>query len=90
MLKSRKIVVSGKVQGVYYRASTREVARQLGLTGWVKNMSNGDVEAITCGESADLDALQKWMQTGPDGASVTALQASEVEMQAFSDFSIIR
>ena len=90
MLKSIKVVVTGRVQGVCYRVSTQRIARQLGLKGWVKNLSDGDVEALICGEKSNVDELQRWMRLGPEGAQVDALQVCEVDWQECSDFSIQR
>lgn len=90
MLKSIKVVVTGRVQGVCYRVSTQRIARQLGLKGWVKNRSDGDVEALICGEKSNVDELQRWMRLGPEGAQVDALQVCEVDWQESGDFSIQR
>lgn len=65
--------ISGRVQGVYYRASMQEEAQKLGLTGWVMNRSNGSVEALAEGSKAKLEELIAWCQQGPAGARVTAV-----------------
>jgi len=70
----RRFVVSGRVQGVFYRASTREQAQQLGLTGWVRNCSDGSVELVACGEESVLIELESWLWQGPQYARVTAIQ----------------
>jgi len=59
--------ISGKVQGVFFRASTLEQAQMLGLTGHAKNMGDGRVEVIACGDDVCIEALQRWLQHGPRG-----------------------
>lgn len=63
-------VVSGRVQGVFYRASTREQARRLRLTGYARNLADGSVEVLACGDAAALDALERWLWEGPPAARV--------------------
>ncbi|RAO77327.1 acylphosphatase [Dyella jiangningensis] len=65
-----RFLVSGRVQGVFYRASTREQALALGLRGHAKNLSDGRVEVIASGTDAALDALEQWLWRGPSGARV--------------------
>ncbi|HEV2621212.1 MAG TPA: acylphosphatase [Frateuria sp.] len=66
-----RFLVSGRVQGVFYRASTREQALQLGLTGHARNLPDGRVEVFAYGEAAALDALERWLWQGPAAARVT-------------------
>lgn len=66
--------VTGKVQGVYFRASTKAKAEALGLSGWVKNTPEGRVEGVACGDQAALDALKAWLAEGPEFAHVTRLE----------------
>ena len=66
--------VSGRVQGVFYRASTREKAEGLGLTGYAINLRNGDVEVLACGDEAALRALEKWLWEGPPLAAVAQVK----------------
>ena len=68
-----KFVVSGKVQGVYYRASALEAARRLSLTGWVRNLADGRVEAFACGPAAALAAFETWLREGPRFAYVATV-----------------
>jgi len=65
--------VSGRVQGVFFRASTRDRARQLGLVGRARNLPDGRVEVIASGPEADLAALRRWLHDGPPQASVTGV-----------------
>ena len=66
--------VEGRVQGVYYRQSAIEVARRLGLCGWVRNRRDGSVEALATGDEKALDEFLKWCRIGPEAAKVTALE----------------
>lgn len=66
--------VSGRVQGVFFRASTRQQAQRLGLTGWAKNLPDGRVEVLACGEEAQLAQLRAWLRHGPAQARVDQLE----------------
>ncbi len=66
--------ISGRVQGVCYRASCREQALRLGLTGEVRNLPGGDVEAVVEGPRADVEELIAWCRSGPEGARVAGVQ----------------
>lgn len=78
MLQRVHIIVRGRVQGVYFRASTRDRARQLGLAGWVRNCADGSVELVAEGENAKLEQFITWCHSGPRGAAVSGV---EVEWQ---------
>jgi acylphosphatase len=67
--------VTGRVQGVYYRASMLQAAQELGVTGWVKNCPDGSVEAVAESSKAKLDELIAWCRQGPEGARVAAVDA---------------
>lgn len=64
-------IVQGRVQGVYFRAATRDRARQLGLKGWVRNCPDGNVEFVAEGEEPQLTALIAWSHEGPPAARVS-------------------
>jgi acylphosphatase len=66
-----RFLVSGRVQGVFYRASTREQALALGLAGHAKNLADGRVEVLASGSADALDALEQWLHQGPSGAEVS-------------------
>ena len=69
-----RMIVSGRVQGVFFRHSTMEEARNLGLTGWVRNLSSGDdVEIVAEGLRRNLQMLWAWAHTGPPGARVNSV-----------------
>jgi len=80
--------VSGRVQGVFFRASTRDRARQLGLVGRVCNLPDGRVEVIASGPEAALAALRSWLREGPPQAVVTGLECEPGTEKAFEGFSI--
>ena len=82
--------VRGRVQGVFYRASTEARARQLGLTGWVRNDENGDVELIACGAMQALQEFEKWLWQGPDNAHVNDVRATPAPAQIFARFEVRR
>jgi acylphosphatase len=87
----RRYVVIGRVQGVFYRASTQEAALRLGLVGWVRNCDDGSVELVACGEEPVLQQLENWLWQGPKYADVSAVEVSAVDLDmdsGFSDFSI--
>jgi acylphosphatase len=73
----RRFIVSGRVQGVFYRDSTRKKALSLGLRGWVRNLGSGDVELLAAGPESKLEELQAWLWEGPQMARVTDV-SSEV------------
>lgn len=72
----RRYLVSGRVQGVFFRASAVAVARGLGLRGFVRNLADGRVEVLAAGSEAGLQALEAWLLTGPPRARVDAVDSS--------------
>ncbi|HAW49878.1 TPA: acylphosphatase [bacterium] len=68
------ILVSGLVQGVFFRANTKDVARSLGLVGWVRNLKNGKVEVYAEGKEEDIKRLVEWCRRGPRGARVSDIK----------------
>lgn len=90
-MKRCHILVSGTVQGVFFRAFTRENAEALGLTGWVRNTLDNKVEVMIEGEEADIDEMIKKLRKGPPSAKVTDLVIEWQETKKeFSNFSILR
>jgi acylphosphatase len=79
--------IAGRVQGVYFRASTVEQARRLGVTGWVMNCPDNSVELVAEGEREELEKLISWCRSGPPGAQVREVraewEASRAEFQTF-------
>lgn len=84
----RRFLVTGRVQGVFYRASTQDAALRLGLTGWVRNLENGSVELLACGEEEKLQELERWLWQGPPHAKVEQVTAQECAEQPFTGFSM--
>ena len=72
----RRFLVSGRVQGVFYRAGTQRQARSQGITGWVRNRLDGRVEVLACGDEQQLDVFAKWLEIGPEYAKVTNIEIS--------------
>lgn len=85
-----RILVYGKVQGVFFRQSTCEKALQLGITGWVRNLPGEQVEIIASGYYEQLLELIAWCRKGPPRAIVTHLETTELSPQHFVDFIISR
>lgn len=89
-LKQVQVVIRGRVQGVYFRASMQREAKRLGLTGWVKNRPDGNVEVLAEGEEEGLKDLVGWANKGPSAARVERV---EVHWRGFSgdyaDFRIV-
>lgn len=88
MNRCRHFLVSGQVQGVFFRAATEAAARRLGVTGWVRNLADGSVELVACGEEAKLAELERWLWQGPPRARVEQVVATVIELQSFRDFSV--
>jgi acylphosphatase len=83
------MVVEGRVQGVWFRGSTEDEARALGLTGWVRNLGDGGVEVVAEGDPVKLEALVNWCRKGPTGARVTKLVSNaEPYTGEFREFKI--
>ena len=74
-----RLLISGRVQGVWFRASTREVATGLGLRGWVRNLPDGRVEVIAQGTDSQAESLIEWCREGPPGSRVARVEVFEVE-----------
>lgn len=90
MVTTFVIIVSGKVQGVYFRDSARQVALQLGVTGFVKNMHDGSVMLIATGTKEQLNSLVEWCRKGPPAARVTNVKVMEEEAHPYEGFTISR
>ncbi|MBO9201156.1 MULTISPECIES: acylphosphatase [Niastella] len=90
MEQTISIVVSGLVQGVYYRQSTKEKALELGISGIVKNLPDGNVHILATGSSDQLNELVHWCKQGPPHANVSSVDVKSVESQVFMGFVIQR
>jgi len=78
---ARRAFVSGRVQGVYFRASTRDRARELGVTGYARNLADGRVEVLACGPMTAVEQLCAWLQHGPPAARVDDVVVDTVSPQ---------
>lgn len=87
MTHCRRCLVSGKVQGVWFRETTRREATRLGLTGYALNMPDGCVEVVACGEKDGLERLGSWLWEGSSSAIVDSVVCEECELLSFSGFS---
>ncbi len=86
-MECRRCLVSGLVQGVFYRASTQRKAEELGVTGYARNLPDGRVEVLACGDRAAITALCGWLWEGPPRAEVTAVECAVVETEVPPKFS---
>ena len=83
------LIISGYVQGVFYRASTQDTARRLGLKGWVRNLPDGSVEAVFEGPVEKLKQAIDWCQNGPPGARVTKIEEKWADFKGeFDSFDV--
>lgn len=87
--RSYHVLVTGRVQGVFYRAATRERANELGVSGWVRNLPDGRVEARVEGDPGAVEDLLAWMRQGPPSAVVDELEAEPVEPERRPGFDVI-
>jgi len=84
-----KFLVSGRVQGVFFRASARDEALRLKLSGYAKNLAYGSVEVLACGEEQALDALERWLRHGPPSARVDQVRRTPVHEAAPAGFATL-
>lgn len=88
-MKALHLIIHGRVQGVWFRASTQEVAGKMKIKGWVRNTPDGAVEAHIQGNDAAVDEMFVWCRQGPPGARVDSIDSEEVEpAEEFKAFSI--
>jgi acylphosphatase len=83
-----RVVVEGRVQGVYFRDSTRRTAEELGLSGWVRNLPGGGVEAVFEGSAEAVAQAVAWTRHGPPAAVVTSLTETAEEPEGLSGFAL--
>jgi acylphosphatase len=84
------LIIKGKVQGVFYRATARDEAEKLGLTGWIKNTSEGNVEVVVNGSQELIDRYIAWCWKGPSRAKVESVEVKDLQEERFDGFQIIR
>lgn len=83
-----KCLITGRVQGVWYRASAKREADTLGITGWARNLEDGSVEVVACGSSGSLQSFYEWLKQGPRFATVDHVTRDEIQWEAFDTFDV--
>lgn len=83
-----RVVVSGRVQGVWFRETTRRIAAELGVTGWVRNLPGGDVEAVFEGPAEKVASAVAWARRGPERAVVTSVREFAEEPEGLAGFDV--
>ncbi|MCL7988672.1 acylphosphatase [Sphingobacterium sp. lm-10] len=89
-MKQWNITVTGKVQGVHFRAATKAVADQLGVKGYVVNQEDGSVFIEAVGDSFGLESIKEWCWEGPDAAAVENVQVLEVAPKNYHNFEVLK
>lgn len=84
------MIVKGKVQGVFFRASAQEAAEECGVTGWVRNTEEGDVELMASGSNEALKRFVEWCRKGPRRAVVSDVVVEQKEEETFPGFKVLR
>ncbi|HLB55802.1 MAG TPA: acylphosphatase [Coxiellaceae bacterium] len=85
-----KAIITGKVQGVFYRDNARKKANKLNITGWVKNTKNGAVELIACGDEENIKQFIEWLWKGPLFAKVMDVHSEEIAVEKFDAFTVLK
>ncbi len=89
LVMQRHYIIHGRVQGVFFRDSTRRKALELGIHGWVRNRPDGSVEAMAAGDEAALDALEQWLRGGgPPAARVEEVVSEDVRPERLDSFRV--
>lgn len=83
----RRFYISGKVQGVWFRASTKEQAIKYKLQGYAKNLADGRVEVVACGQFHELEELEAWLWQGPENSRVDDVDIEAIHFREFEGFS---
>jgi acylphosphatase len=84
------LLIKGKVQGVFYRATAKEMALKYGITGWIKNTAEGHVEAVCQGDADAIEQFILWCHEGSPRAKVQEVAVTEVSEEPFVEFKVIR
>lgn len=87
-MERRRVLVTGEVQGVFFRDSLREEAERHGIDGWVRNCEDGSVEAVFEGEAVDLEAMVEFCRTGPSHADVDDVEVTSEEPEGLDGFEM--
>jgi len=88
-MPAKRYWVSGRVQGVWFRATTRDQAAGLGLDGWVRNLPDSRVEVLASGEKESLEKLESFLRQGPPGARVDSLEEEEARPPDAAGFQVL-
>lgn len=86
----KRYLIYGQVQGVFYRSSAQRQANLHGLRGWVRNLRDGRVELLACGDEAELNEMEKWLEIGPEDAKVSNIESTEETPEAIPDTFEVR
>ncbi len=86
--RAARITVRGRVQGVFFRSSALDSAKELGVAGWVRNLPDGGVELLAEGEASRVREFIAWCRRGPPMATVTEIETAWVEPGGLTDFSV--
>ena len=89
-MRTVHLTISGRVQGVFFRAEAKDNALLYNIKGWIKNTNEGDVEAIVTGQEKDIEKFITWCHRGPEKAHVTDVSVTPLEKQIFSEFKVMR
>jgi len=89
-MKTIRLTIKGKVQGVFYRATAKDVADLIGIKGWVRNLPDNNVEIIATASEETLQKFINWCKQGPQKAKVEDIIIEELELQEFNNFKVIR
>ena len=84
----KRVLVSGQVQGVFFRDTCRRIAGQQGVTGWVRNLPDGRVEAVFEGDADSVERMVRWTRRGPSSARVTSVAVSDEPVEGLAAFEI--
>jgi len=87
-MRNIEIIIKGRVQGVGFRYHTKQIAQELSIKGYVRNLYDGSVNIFASGLSDDIDRFIKWCRDGPRMALVESIQIIEMDEKEFNDFSI--
>ena len=89
MTVSRRVIVRGRVQGVFFRDTVRRMAQSRGVAGWIRNNPDGTVEALFEGDADAVESMVRFSHEGPRGAHVERVEVAEEEPEGLGDFRII-
>lgn len=90
MVVKKHVLISGRVQGVWFRANTKKKAEELNVYGWVRNTSDGCVEAVFVGDEENVNALIQWCHQGPPLSRVETVKVTPLSSdEKFDDFTIL-